>query len=145
MLFVAFCFFNISALIVTFPVVFRRLCSFSIVILFFLLLRLFFSALNRCFSYCLLSFPLFDGLFYVICLSLPLNVVSWRFSFLHFRIINLGFPRFDGLFFVICLSLPLFAQFCVFLTFFCALCALLVFFSLCLLGFSCLDDFFSFF
>ena len=32
----------------------------------------FFSALNRCFSYCLLSFACLDGLFYLICLSLPL-------------------------------------------------------------------------
>ena len=32
----------------------------------------FFSALNRCFSYCLLSFACLDGLFCVICLSLPL-------------------------------------------------------------------------
>ena len=32
----------------------------------------FFPALNRCFSYCLLSFACLDGLFYVICLSLPL-------------------------------------------------------------------------
>ena len=31
-----------------------------------------FSALNRCFSYCLLSFACLDGLFYVICLSLLL-------------------------------------------------------------------------
>ena len=67
------------------------------------------SVLNRCLSYCLLSFacffqyfriinwsfPLFDGLFYVICLSLPLNVVSWRFAFLHFRIKNWIFSRLD--------------------------------------------------
>ena len=32
----------------------------------------FFSALNRCFSYCLLSFACLDGLFCVICLSLSL-------------------------------------------------------------------------
>ena len=32
----------------------------------------FFPALNRCFSYCLLSFACLDGLFYLICLSLPL-------------------------------------------------------------------------
>ena len=68
MLFVAFCLFNISALIVTFRVVFRRLCSFSIVSC----CVCFFSALNRCFSYCLLSFACLDGLFYVIYLSLPL-------------------------------------------------------------------------
>ena len=33
---------------------------------------LFFSALNRCFSHCLLSFARLGGLFCVICLSLPL-------------------------------------------------------------------------
>ena len=32
----------------------------------------FFPALNRCFSYCLLSFACLDGLFYLICLSLLL-------------------------------------------------------------------------
>ena len=32
----------------------------------------FFPALNRCFSYCLLSFACLDGLFCVICLSLSL-------------------------------------------------------------------------
>ena len=32
----------------------------------------FFPALNRCFSYCLLSFACLDGLFYLICLSFPL-------------------------------------------------------------------------
>ena len=31
----------------------------------------FFPALNRCFSYCLLSFACLDGLFYLICFSLP--------------------------------------------------------------------------
>ena len=43
-----------------------------------------------------------------------MNVVCWRFVFLHFRIINWGVPRLDGLFYVICLSLPLIAHFCVF-------------------------------
>ena len=82
------------------------------------------SVLNRCLSYCLLSFACF---------------------FRHFRIINWGFPRLDGLFYVICLSLPLIAHFCVFfnvffvrfvscLSFFAfsAVVFFLLFFSVCL-------------
>ena len=41
----------------------------------------FFSALNRCFSYCLLSFACLDGLFYVICLSLPLIAHFFLYAF----------------------------------------------------------------
>ena len=41
----------------------------------------FFPALNRCFSYCLLSFACLDGLFYVICLSLPLIAHFFLYAF----------------------------------------------------------------
>ena len=80
----------------------------------------FFSALNRCFSYCLLSFACLDGLFYVICLSLPLITHFLYFFdvFLYalrvacfFSHCLLGFARLGGLFCVICLSLPLIAHF----------------------------------
>ena len=53
------------------------------------------SVLIVAFCHWLLSFARLDGLFYVICLSLPLNVVSWRFAFLHFRIKNWIFSRLD--------------------------------------------------
>ena len=50
---------------------------------------------------------------------LSLNVVCWRFVFLHFRIINRIFSRLGGLFYVICLSLPLITHFlCFFWRFF---------------------------
>ena len=80
----------------------------------------FFPALNRCFSYCLLSFACLDGLFYVICLSLPLITHFLYFFdvFLYalrvacfFSHCLLGFARLGGLFCVICLSLPLIAHF----------------------------------
>ena len=80
----------------------------------------FFSALNRCFSYCLLSFACLDGLFYLICLSLPLITHFLYFFdvFLYalrvacfFSHCLLGFARLGGLFCVICLSLPLIAHF----------------------------------
>ena len=62
---------------------------------------LFFSALNRCFSYCLLSFACLDGLFYLICLSLPLIT-----HFLYFFDVFLYALR------VACLFFALLAGFC---------------------------------
>ena len=61
----------------------------------------FFSALNRCFSYCLLSFACLDGLFYLICLSLPLIT-----HFLYFFDVFLYALR------VACLFFALLAGFC---------------------------------
>ena len=63
----------------------------------------FFPALNRCFSYCLLSFACLDGLFYVICLSLPLIT-----DFLYFFDVFLYALR------VACFFFALLAGFCVF-------------------------------
>ena len=60
-----------------------------------------FSALNRCFSYCLLSFACLDGLFYLICLSLPLIT-----HFLYFFDVFLYALR------VACLFFALLAGFC---------------------------------
>ena len=105
-----------------------------------------FSALNRCFSYCLLSFACLDGLFYLICLSLPLIT-----HFLYFFDVFLYALR------VACLFFALLAGFCTAwrlvlrnMSFFTVDCSFFlyalrvpVFFSHCLLGFSCLDAFFS--
>ena len=109
---------------------------------------LFFSALNRCFSYCLLSFACLDGLFYLICLSLPLIT-----HFLYFFDVFLYALR------VACLFFALLAGFCTawrlvlrnmsfftvdcafFLTFFCMLCELLVFFRIFCCGFLSFDAF----
>ena len=46
---------------------------------------------------CVFFFANFSSLLMsVFIFFLSLNVVFWRFSFLHFRIINWVFPRFDG-------------------------------------------------
>lgn len=66
----------------------------------------FFPALNRCFSYCLLSFACLDGLFYVICLSLPLIAHFFLYAFFarfvsclsFFRIACCGFSCLDAFF-----------------------------------------------
>ena len=110
------------------------------------------------------SFFIVDLRFCIFFLSL--NVVCWRFSFLHFRIINLGFSRLDVLFFfqhfcvksvffvlfsefpsacfsVICLFYAVVCAFFVFFNvFFCALCELLVFFRIVCWGSRVLTIFF---
>ena len=105
----------------------RRLCV-CCVRRFLRFVRLFFTAVcvfqrfcvNWCFSYCLLSFACLDGLFYLICLSLPLiaHFCVFLYAFLYalrvacfFSHCLLGFARLGGLFYLICLSLPLITHF----------------------------------
>ena len=133
----------------------RRLCV-CCVRRFLRFVRLFLTAVcvfqrfcvNWCFSYCLLSFACLDGLFYLICLSLPLIT-----HFLYFFDVFLYALR------VACLFFALLAGFCTawrlvlrnmsfftvdcafFLTFFCMLCELLVFFRIFCCGFLSFDAF----
>ena len=133
----------------------RRLCV-CCVRRFLRFVRLFLTAVcvfqrfcvNWCFSYCLLSFACLDGLFYLICLSLPLIT-----HFLYFFDVFLYALRVACLFFallagfctawrLVLRNMSFFAVDCAFfLTFFCMLCELLVFFRIFCCGFLSFDAF----